>query len=153
MTTNYFQLSSSDKNRFVNVLKLLFGIACIAIGIYWAIYGENVGSTWITILFLLGFGFYEIWSGLGKTERYIEIDKAFIRLKKSVFLPVRHIAVFEIDKIKIFPLKIEFHLKKESKIILRFGTTYVDVNEEIVDALIKFAEQNAIDLELQPEKI
>ena len=153
MTTNHFQLNSGDKNRFVNVLKLLFGIACIAIGVYWAIYSKNIGSEWITILFLLGFGFYEIWSGLGKAERYIDIDKAFIRLKKTIFLPVRHINFSEIDKIKIFPLKIDFHLKKQTKITLRFGTTYVEVNEKIVDALIKFAEQNAIDLELQQEEI
>ena len=153
MTTNYFQLSNSNKNRFVNVLKLLFGIACIAVGVYWAIYNEKNGSVWITVLFLLGFGFYEIWSGLGKADRYIEIDKTCIRLKKTVFLSAKNIDVSEIDKIKIFPLKIDFLLKKNTKIILRFGTTYVEVNEKIVDALIKFAEQNAIDLELQQEEI
>ena len=153
MTTNHFQLNNSDKNRFVSILKILFGVTCIAVGIYWAIYSGNVSSTWITILFLLGFGFYEIWSGLGKAERYIEIDKTFIRLKKSIFLPAKHIEASEIDKIKIFPLKVNFHFKSKKKVILRFGTTYIETNEKIVDALIKFAEQNAIDLELQPEEI
>jgi hypothetical protein len=146
----HFQLNNSDKNRFVNILKIFFGIACMAVGIYWAIYMTNTsannGSSFITILFLLGFGFYEIWSGLGKAEKYIEIDETFIRLKKTIFLPVRHIEITEIDKIEIYTLKINFHLKNETKITLRFGTTYVEVNEKIVDALIKFAKQNAIDI-------
>jgi len=149
----YFQLSSSDKNSFVNVLKIIFGVACIAIGIYWAVYSEVIVSMWITILFLFGFGFYQIWSGLGKAERYIIIDKTFIRLKKTIFLSAKHIDASEIGKIEIFPLKTEFHLNEKTKIILRFGTTYVETNEKVVDALIKFAKQNAINLELQSEKI
>jgi len=153
MTANYFQLSNSDKNRFVNILKVLLGIACIIIGIYWIIYeinvSENSSSTWITILFLLGFGFYEIWSGLGKAERYIEIGKTFIKFKKNVFLSARYIDVSEIDRIEIFSLKINFHLKKRAKITLRLGTTYIETNEKIIDALVRFAEQNSIDLELE----
>ena len=156
MATNYFQLSNSDKNRFVNIVKLFFGIACIATGIYWAIYGintsENGGSVWITILFLLGFGLYEIWSGLGKAERFIEISKTFIRLKKSIFLSARYIEVSELCKIEVFPLKIIFYFKEGEKNTLRFGTTYVDVNEKIVDALVWFAEQNAVNLEIQTEE-
>ena len=153
MTTNYFQLSNSDKNRFVNIMKLFFGIACILIGIYWAFYEVNTsvngGSAWITILFLLGFGFYEIWSGLGKAERYIEIGKTFVRLKKTIFLPVRYFDASEICSIEIFSLKISFFLKKGTKVTLRVGTTYIEVNEKIVDALVLFAEQNSINLELK----
>ena len=152
MITNYFQLSNSDKSSFVNILKMFFGIACIAVGIYWAIHMVNAsgsgGTEWITILFLLGFGFYEIWSALGKAEKYIEIDETFIRLKKSVFLPARHIEMSEIKKIEIFPLKIDFLLKNKTKIALRLGTTYVENNEKIIDALVKFAKQNAIDVDL-----
>ena len=153
MTTNYFQLSSGDKNRFVNVLKMLFGVACIAVGVYWAVYSGIIGSAWITVLFLFGFGFYEIWSGLGKAEKYIEIGKTSIRLKKSIFLPAIHIEVSEISKLEAFPLKIVFHFKAKTKVTLRFGTTYVEINEKIVDALVRFAKQNAIDFELQPEDI
>jgi len=152
-----FQLSNSDKNRFVNVLKMLFGIACIAVGVYWAIHNanvsENAGSSLITILFLLGFGFYQIWSGLGKAERYIDIDDKFIRLKKNIFLTAKCIEASEIDKIEIFPLKVELYFKEKTKITLRFGTTYIEMNEKIVDSLIKFAKKNAICLELQTEKI
>ena len=153
MTTNYFQLSNSDKNRFVNIMKLFFGIACILIGIYWVFYEVNTsvngGSAWITILFLLGFGFYEIWSGLGKAERYIEIGKTFVRLKKTIFLPVRYFEATEICSIEIFSFKISFFLKKGTKVTLRVGTTYIEVNEKIVDALVLFAEQNSINLELK----
>ena len=157
MTTNYFQLSHSVKNRFASILKLFLGVACITIGIYWAVYeisvAESIGSAWFTVLFLFGFGFYEIWAGLGKAERYIEIDNTFIRLKRTIFLSAKHIEAPEIGKIEIFPLKIYFHLKTGAKITLRFGTTYIEVNEKIVDALIKFAEQNSVDLDLQPEEL
>ena len=152
-----FQLSNGDKNRFVNVLKLFFGVACIAVAVYLAVYGinysENGGSTFITVLFLSGFGFYEIWSGLGKAERYIEIDKTFIKLKKYVFLPVKYIETSELVKIEAFPLKINFHIKERRKIILRFGINYIETNEKIVDCLVKFAKQNAINFEIQTEDI
>ena len=149
MTTNSFQLSNSNKNRFVNILKALLGVSCIAIGIYWAISSGNVGSTWITILFLFGFGFYEVWSGLGKADRYIDIDKTVIKFKKTIFLSAKHIEASELGKIEIFPLKIIFHFKEDKKTILRLGTTYIDTNEKIVDALVQFANQNAVDLKLQ----
>ena len=157
METTYFQLGNSDKNRFVNILKIFFGIVCIAVSIYWIIHRigatEKTGSVWATILFMFGFGCYEIFSGLGKAERFIEINKTSIRLKKSIFLPAKNIEVSETDKIEIFPLKIVFYLKDGNKLALRFGTTYYETNEKIVDALIKFAKQNKIDLELIKEEI
>jgi len=145
MATNYFQFGNSDKNRFVSVLKVIFGAVCIAIGIYWAIYS----TAWGAILFLFGFGFYEVWSGLGKADRYIDIDKTVIKFKKTIFLSAKHIEASELGKIEIFPLKIIFHFKEDKKTILRLGTTYIDTNEKIVDALVQFANQNAVDLKLQ----
>ena len=157
METNYFQLGNSDKNRFVNVLKIIFGVVCIAVGVYWIIYKidvpEKTGSAWVTILFMLGFGAYEIFSGLGKAERFIEIGKATIRLKKSIFLPAKNIETSEIDRIEIFPLKIIFYLKREDRLTLRFGTTYYETNEKIIDSLVKLAKQNQIDMELIKEEI
>ena len=154
MTTNHFQLSNISKNRFVNLLQIVFGATCIGIGAYWAIAtSDNQGASWVTILFLFGFGFYKIWSGLGKADRYIEIEKTSINLKKTIFLPVKQIEASELSKIEVFPLKVNFHFKAGTKILLRFGTTYIETNEKVVDALIKFAEQNTIEVELHSEKV
>ncbi|MDR2887834.1 MAG: hypothetical protein LBV26_07550 [Bacteroidales bacterium] len=157
MDTNRFQLGNSDTSRFVNILKVFFGGACIAVGIYLAVCGAgdlgNTGSAWITVMFMLGFGFYEIWSGLGKAERYIEIGCTFVRLKKNIFLPAAHIEVSEIDRICIFPLKVSFYLKKGTKVVLRFGTTYIETNEKIIDAIARLAEHYSICLECRDEEI
>ena len=92
METKYFSLSSDENNRLVKIIQVIFGIVCFAVAIFWLIF--NIGSLkadstlWITILFLSGFGFYQIWSGLGKATRYIKIGTDKIWLKKNIMLPV-----------------------------------------------------------------
>jgi len=158
MQSNYFQLGNIEKNRLVNIIKVLFGVACLAVAIYWIVFRINstgrLGTIWITIIFLAGFGFYEVWSGIGKANRYIIIDRDTIKLKKYIFLSEKEIKGSETDKIESYPLKVIFYLKKENnKIKLRFGTTYSEINEKIKDKLEEFAERNNIPFEIIKEEI
>jgi len=157
METKYFSLSSNENNRLVKVIQVIFGIVCFAVAIFWLIF--NIGSLkadstlWITILFLSGFGFYQVWSGLGKATRYINVGSDKIWLKKNIMLPAIELTAGEIEKIELFPLNLFFYLKSKKRILLRFGTTYHETNEKIMDEILIFAESNSVNLEIKEEKL
>jgi hypothetical protein len=157
MKTQYFSLGNVEKNRLVNVIRILFGAVCFAVAAFWLIFNiqsiENFGTTWITIIFLTGFGFYLVWAGIGKAERYIEIGKDNILVKKYIFLKPLKMAATETEKICFFPLKVIFLLKSGKKILLRFGTLYYESNEKIIDEISKYAEGNKIPTEVIQEEI
>jgi len=126
MERRSFSLGNVDKNRLVKVIRILFGAICFGVAIFWLIFNiqsiDNTGGNWITILFLMGFGFYQVWAGIGKADRFIEIGTDNILLKKDIFLKPKHIEAVETERIYFFPLKIVFLLKSGKKILLRRGT-------------------------------
>ena len=157
MEKKYFLLSTAENSKLVKIIQIVFGIICIAVAVFWLIF--NVRSIkadktlWITILFLTGFGVYQIWAGLGRATRFIEITSEKIRLKKSIFLPASDIAYQDIQKIELFPLNLIFFLKSQKKILLRFGTSYQETNEQIKDEILAFADLNTISIEIKEEKL
>ena len=157
METKYFSLSSNENNRLVKIIQVIFGIVCFAVAIFWLIF--NIGSLkadgtlWITILFLSGFGFYQVWSGLGKATRYIKIGTDKIWLKKNIMLPVVELPAENIEKIELFPLNLFFILNSKKRILLRFGTTYHETNEKIIEEILIFAKSNSVHLEFKEEKL
>lgn len=152
-----FYLGAGENSRLIKILRILFGVVCIVVAVFWLIFNINSvksdGMLWITIVFLAGFGFYQIWSGLGLATRFIEIDPENIRLKKNSFFPPEVISAAELEKVEVFPLNVIFYLKTPKKILLRFGTTYHEVNEKIMDEIIGFAERNNVPVEIIEEKI
>ena len=157
MEIKYFSLSSSENNRLIKIIRIIFGVVCFAVAIFWSIFNikslKADGTLWITIVFLSGFGFYQIWAGLGHAISFIEIRSDKIRLKKNVILPAIGIRVEEIEKIELFPFNLIFFLKTGKRIFLRFGTTYHETNEKIKDGILGFAESNKIPLERIEEKL
>jgi Zn-dependent protease with chaperone function len=157
MEIKHFYLGAGESSRLTKIFRIIFGVVCIVVAVFWLIFNINSvksdGMLWITIVFLSGFGFYQIWSGLGLATRFIEIAPENIRLKKTSFLPPVLIAVADLERIEIFPLNVIFYLKTSKKILLRFGTTYHEVNEKVLDEIIRFAERNKIPMEIIEEKI
>jgi hypothetical protein len=157
METKYFSLGTSDNNRLVRIIRILFGVVCFIVAVFWLNFNikslKADGTLWITIIFLSGFGFYQIWSGLGHANRFIEIGTDSIRLKKNPILPTLRMSVGEIEKIELFPLNVIFYLKTKKRILLRFGTTFHETNENVKDELMNFADTNKITLEIVEEKI
>jgi hypothetical protein len=157
MDKKHFSLSTVENNRIIKTIRIIFGIVCLTVAVFWINFNITTLKTdatlWITIIFLVTFGFYQIMSGLGRTERFIEIDSKTIRLKKNAVMPPVEMATTEIEKIDIYPLNIIFHLRSKKRILLRFGTTFHDQNEIILDEIIEVAELNHIPLEVIEEKI
>jgi hypothetical protein len=157
METKYYSLSTSENNGFLRIIRIIFGAVCIAVAIFWITYNIRSLKTdimlWITIIFLSGFGFYQIWSGLGLAKRFIEIGNYIIRLKKNPFLAPVTIYASDIEKIELFPLCVVFFIKSKMKILLRFGTTYYETNDKVKDGILLFAESNNITIEIIEDKI
>ena len=157
METKYFSLDQSDNSKMVKIFQIVFGILCFAIAIFWLVFNirsiKADGTSWITIIFLLVFGFYQVYSGMGKSARFIEISSDKIRIRKIIMLPPIIIQVAQIQKIEIYPFNLNIILKSEKKIIVRFGATYQDTNEKIKDEIMIFAEHNSINSEIMVENI
>jgi hypothetical protein len=157
MEKNYFYLGTSDDNKLIKIIRIAFGIICIVVAVFWVIFNisqlNNNLTTWITILFLSGFGIYQIWSGLGYTKVFIEVGAELIRLKNNPVLPVRNIVSADIKNIEMYPLSIFIFVRSGRKYILRFGTTYPDIIDEVKDAVIIFSEKNTISLEIIEEEL
>lgn len=157
MEKKYYSLGTSENSSLLKIIRIVFGVVCIVIAVYWLIFNLNsVKVDWtlsITIVFLTGFGFYQIWSGLGRAIMFVEIGSDSIRLKKNAVLPAIEMVTNDIERIEVFPLNVVFFLKTKKKIMLRFGTTFHDINEKILDGIVGFAESNNIPLEFIEEKI
>lgn len=90
MGKKHFFLGTSENNRFVRIFQVVSGVVCLAVAIFWMIFNirslKADGTLWITIIFLSGFGMYQIWSGMGRATRFIEIGPDYITLKKNPIL-------------------------------------------------------------------
>jgi hypothetical protein len=157
MEMKYYSLGTNEKSIFIKFISIVFGIVCIVVAFFWIFINIKSLKTdltlWITILFLLGFGFYQIWSGLGRATTFIEIGQDKIRIKNNFIQSPVEISAVEIQKIDYFPLNIAFILKSKKRLLLRFGTTYQETNQMISGEIVSFAEANNIPLEIIEEKI
>ena len=119
MEIKYFALGTEEKNKLVNVLRIVFGIFCISIAIFWISFNikslKADSTLWITIIFLTGFGLYQIWAGLGRATRFIETGPEFIRLKKNPIFPAIVLKKDDIEKIELFPLNLIFFMKRKKE--------------------------------------
>jgi hypothetical protein len=156
MEKEYFYLGISENNSFIKVVRIGFGIICFGVAVFWIFYNFNSiqqnFTTWVTIFFISGFGFYQIWSGLGFTRTFIELSPETIRLKKNAFLPLLNMRSVDIEKVQLFPLNMFIFLKSGKKINLRFGTTYPYLIKDVKDAVIDFSVKNSIPLEINEEE-
>jgi hypothetical protein len=157
MGKKYYSLGTSENSTLVKIIRIVFGVVCLAVAVFWLIFNikslKADGTLWITIIFLSGFGVYQVCSGLGLTTIYIEFDYDSIRLKKNPILPPDKMNAGEIERIELFPLNVIFFLKTRKRILLRFGTTYRETNEKIKDEIIVFADSNKVAIEIMEEEL
>ena len=157
MESSYYSLEVNKSNRFTRIFQLIFGIVCAVLAVIWLIMNIKTlttnGSLVLTIAFLLGFAYYLVNSGLGKGEKYIEIGRNKLKLKKNSVLPAFVINAGDILKVEMFPLNIVFILKSGKKVLMRFGTYFTDVIDPVKTAIESFCESNGVPLEVLNENI
>jgi hypothetical protein len=155
MEVKYFSLGPSENSSILKIIRILFGAVCIGIAIFWMIFSirseKSDRTLWVTVLFLSGFGLYQVWAGLGRALRFIQIFSDKVILRKNSFLPMKVMTASQIKKIEVFPLNLVFYFKEGGKTILRFGTTFTDSIEPVKSGLEEFAALNNIDFEIITE--
>jgi hypothetical protein len=157
MERQYYSLELNKSNRLTRIFQLIFGIICALVAIMWAILNINTlklnAALWITIILLFGFAYYQVMSGIGLAEKFIEISQSALRLKKNSLFPARELSASDIEKIEIFPLNVVFFLRSGKTVFLRFGTTYTDIIEPVRKSIETFCTGNKIQLEFKNEEL
>ncbi len=157
MEKRYFLLEAKESSGITKFFQLALGVTCILIALFWIIFNfrsiKADNALWITILFLICFGSYEILAGLGRTVKFLQILPGSIILKQNSVLPQIEIKVTEIEKIEIFPLSIVFIGKNRNRNILRFGISYPELISPVKNAVTEFAGLNDIPVEMRGEEI
>jgi hypothetical protein len=157
MEKEYFSLEIRDDNMLTKIFRIILGLLCCGIALFWVIYNLRAakvyGIQWITISFLLCFGLIQIYSGFGRAVKFIEITVNNIKLKKNSILPAVDLPADNMEKIELFPLKVHFFCSNGKKILLRFGISDPDKVELIKTAIVKFADRNNVILEIKNEEI
>jgi uncharacterized protein YlzI (FlbEa/FlbD family) len=157
MEDNYFSLEVNKNNKVIRIFQIVFGTICAALAVVWLIMNidtlKSNNSLWVSIIFLLGFAWYQINSGLGKGDKFLQIGQTSLKFKKNSLLPVRELNASEIKKIEIFPLSMVIFLISGKKNIMRFGTTYTDVIEPIKKGIENFCTLNNLELEFRKEEL
>lgn len=155
MEKQYFSLEPSESNKLTRIFQLAFGFVCLGVAIGWlylifTTIEANVAMG-ITIIFLVGFSYFQIRSGLGNTTRFIEINGTIISFRKNSFFPARHLDAAEIREIEIFPLNVVIRTQSGKSIIIRFGTTYADRIDPVKNGIELFARSNNITVDIKQE--
>lgn len=157
MDKKHFSLEIRDDNRLTRVFRIIFGLICFAIAIFWLVYNfravKSDGTLWITVVFLVSFGLFQIYAGLGFAAKFIEISTEKIRVKKNSMLQAVDLNADQIEKIELFPLKVQIYTKPGKKTLLRFGISNPEKVEMIKDEIIKFADGNTFTFELKNEEL
>ena len=153
MGKKFISLEIRDDNKVIRSVQIIFGVVLILISVYWCIYNlrsvEGKGSLWITLIFLAGFGAFQIYSGLGYARKYVEFNEELIKLKTNSLKPAVEINAAEIRMAEVFPLKVLLILKSEKKVMIRLGVSDTGKTEIIKDEFIRYVTRFRIPLEIK----
>jgi len=157
MEKRYFSLEIRDDNRLTKIFRIILGLLCCIIAIFWVMFNfisvKANGTQWITVIFLIAFGVFQIYAGFGLATKFIELSNNIIRLKKNSILQAIVLSSDQIERIELFPLKVQFFFRPGKKILLRFGISDPEKIELIKGEIVSFADTNNIILEIETEEI
>lgn len=156
MDRKRYSLETKESNRFVKIAQIIFGVVCIITAAWWVVFilkSGDANNYWVATLFILFFGMFQIFSGLGHATRYVEFSSEELIIKQNSIGLADRLPVTEITSIVMLPLSVKINLRSGKKRTLRFGITYSDFIDSIKDALVEFSENNNIPLEEKSEKI
>ena len=149
METIRYSLDNKESSGFVRLLQIIFGVACIAVSLGWAwfiIKSSDIDSYWIATLFMLFFGAFQIYSGLGYAAKFIELHNNSIEFKKASIGLKEQVEASMIEKIEILPLAVNIFMKDKRSFIISFGMSIAASIDSIKDGLIEWSEMNNVEI-------
>ena len=157
MDRKLFFLEQRESSKVANIFQIILGALCIIISVYWIVFNiQSVKSDsriWITCVFLILFGAYQLLAGAGRTKKYISTEPEKIILKQNSVLPAVELKPSDLEKIEIFPLSVCFRLKNRGTIRFRFGLSFSEIIVPVKNEIAEFAGLNNIPLEMKEEEI
>ena len=146
----YLNLSERPESLFVRILMVVFGILCLFTAGWWALYlirnTGNEKSFWVATLFLLLFGLYQIYAGLGYSRRYISSDGENLEVKQNAFLRPVHLKGGAIDSVEIRRADIFVKPREGKGYRIKIGIRYPELGEKIRNLVISYAANNNIEV-------
>ncbi len=143
-------LGEREEKPIVRIFIVIFGLLCILTAGWWTVflirYPDNEKIFWAGSLFLLLFGLYQVYSGLGYAKRYIRRMNSTLFVRQNSLLPVREIKSENIKQLEVRPMDMVFHMEGSSRLRLKLGMRYPDLGQKVKDFVLSFAEESNIDI-------
>lgn len=150
MENKYFSLDERPEKGFVSVLMVIFGILCLGTSGWWAYYlsisAEKQNTYWLATIFLLVFGAYQIYAGLGYARRFIKIEGSKLSIRQNSFTRPKLIEAGLLSSIVIRSADIVFNYNHDKSFKLRLGIRYPDLGEKLKSEIEAYATTNKIEL-------
>ena len=157
MKYQYIQLDDKPEKKFVSVFLVIFGFLCLFTSFWWALFlirvPENENVFWLGTIFLLLFGIYQIYSGLGFAKRYLIIEDKSITIRQNSIMPSKKMLIDSLIKIEVRSMDIKFYLKEDKFFRFRLGLKYPDLGESVKSRIVEWSEEYKIDLYYKYDKI
>jgi hypothetical protein len=149
METIRYSLDNKESSGFVRLLQIIFGVACIAVSLWWAwfiIKSSDNDSYWLATLFMLFFGTFQIYSGLGYAAKFIVLHNNSIEFKKAAIGIKEQVEASRIEKIEILPLSVKILMKDKRSFVISFGMSIASTIDSIKDKLIEWSGRNNVEI-------
>lgn len=156
METIRYSLDNKDSSGFVRLLQIIFGVACIVVSFGWAwfiIKSSDNNSYWIATLFMLFFGAFQIYAGLGYAAKFIELHNDSIEFKKAAIGLKERVEASQIEKIEILPLSVHFIMKDKRSSTISFGMSIAPAIDSIKDGLVDWSAKNSVEIEEKTDRL
>jgi len=150
MSEQYVFLGEKENKLAVRIIIIIFGLFCIFTAGWWTVflirYPDNEKIFWAGSGFLLLFGLYQLYSGLGYSRRYVKRENNNISIRQSSLLPARRLNSEEIKQLEIRSYDMVLYRKDSSRIRIKLGLRYPDLGQRVRDFIIEYAEDNNIEI-------
>jgi hypothetical protein len=150
MSEEYIPLGEKENKLAVRIIIIIFGLLCIFTAGWWIVfllrYPDNEKIFWAGSIFLLLFGLFQLYSGLGYARRYVKRENNNISIRQSSLLPARRLSSEDIKKLEVRSYDMVLHLNDSSRIRIKLGLRYPDLGQKVRDFIIEYAEINNIEI-------
>lgn len=149
MRESRYSIDLHENRRLEKAGRILLGAACLVVTgwYFYSIAGTPAAgtSTWVAMAFLLLFGLWMIFSGLGYTNRYIIVSDEKITLRQEFYRPPRVFTPGSLRAVEFRPLTIIF-ITESGNVSLRLGTYWPENTARILEAVEEFCMQHSVEI-------
>ncbi len=150
MSVQSISLGEKENKALVRILIVIFGLLCIFTAGWWTVflikYPENEKIFWAGSIFLLLFGVFQVYSGLGYAKRYIKRENGNISIRQNSLLPAKRLNAEEIKQLEIRLYDMVLHMNDSSRVRIKLGIKYPDLGQKVRNFIIDYAEDNKIEI-------